>query len=128
MVTHSNRRLAMTRLLLCLVMACTQPFAAAPHFQPTAAGHQISGRVVDSHGLVPAGVELIIGTEDGESSFGSFPAQLGADGSFVTRPLVPATYILQVRPAAHSPETGAGAESGLGIVTLRSADLAGVVI
>jgi hypothetical protein len=118
----------MTRLLLCLVMACIQPFVAASHMQRAAAGPRISGRVVDSHGLVPVGVELMIGTEDGESSFGSFPAELGADGSFVTRPLVPAAYVLEVRPAAHSTVTGAGAEAGLIVVTFRSADLDGVVI
>jgi hypothetical protein len=37
MLTHKNRGLAMTRLLLCLVMARTRPFAAAPYTQHTVA-------------------------------------------------------------------------------------------
>jgi len=57
---------------------------------------------------------------------GSSRVPLGADGSFVTRPLVPATYVLQIRQSAHSKETGAQAEGGLSVLTLRSSDLAGV--
>jgi hypothetical protein len=99
------------------------PFAAELRSQQS---YRISGRVVDSHGSVPTGVEFTIGKEEGEASFGSHPVQLGADGSFVSRPLVPATYVLEVRPSASSKD--AKVEGGLAIVTLRSSDLAEVML
>lgn len=89
MLEHSNRGIA-ARLLLDLVIVCAQPFAAEPHAQPSGTGHPISGRVVDSHGLVPSDVELMIGTEDRENSFVSAPVPLKGDSLFVTRSLVPA--------------------------------------
>lgn len=107
---------------------CAQDFAAEPRAQPTARSHRISGRVINSHGLVPSDVQLLIGTEVGESSFESYPVVLTRDGSFVTRPLVPATYVLDVQPLARSNTTGARAEGGLSVVTLGSSDLAGVLL
>ena len=114
--------------LWCVVILFAQPFAAEPRSQLGTGGLRISGRVVDSHGRVPSGITLIIGKEEGDSSFGSSPVQLTGDGSFATGPLGPATYVLQARPSAHSNEAGTRPEGGLTVVRLGSSDVAGVVL
>jgi hypothetical protein len=125
MLKNSTRAVA-APFLLCLVSVWVGLSAAEHRTQSVVTRHRISGRVIDSHGQVPRGVELTVGREEGDNSWGSSPVPLDADGSFATDPLLPAKYVLHVQPSAHSKD--ARVEVGLAIVTLPSSDVTGVVL
>jgi hypothetical protein len=86
----------------------------------------ISGRVVDPEHLMTDDAILMIGTGN-ESSFAMHPVPMESNGSFRTRPLPPATYVLEVIRSPHSP-TAAAATVGLSIVTLGTSDVSNVTV
>lgn len=97
-------------------------FAAAP----AQTGYVISGRVEDPHNLRPEEAILMLGTEK-DGGFTSIPVPLRRDGSFVTAPLKPATYVLEVVRTPHSP-TKPATVVGFSIVRVTDADVAGVTV
>jgi hypothetical protein len=114
------------------------PLAVACRHDVRPKGHGIAGRVVDSRGLAlgapghTAGWEegvpkLTVGREEGDS-FLSRSVRLGPDGTFVTHPLAPGMYVLEVQAASQSQTAGASAEGGIAVVSLGASDIADVEI
>jgi hypothetical protein len=91
------------------------------------AGHVITGRVADPHGLRPEGAILMLGHREGLSSFSSSPVAIAADGTFITPRLRPDTYVLEIVRTPHS-ATSPGTVVGLRIVTVGSADVSGITV
>lgn len=112
-----------------LLLACLLAVPATLAYQegtPTQKDHLISGRVVDPHRLRPEDAVLMLGAEQ-DGGFSSVPVPVGADGSFVTPRLNPATYVLEVVRTPHS-ATKAATVVGFSIVPLSTADVAGVTV
>lgn len=92
----------------------------------TQTGYLISGRVVDPHRLRPEAAVLMLGREE-DGGFGSVPVPVGADGSFTTRRLPPATYALEVVRTPNS-STKPATVVGLSLVSISAADMTGVEV
>jgi hypothetical protein len=90
------------------------------------AGHVISGRVVDPLGLRPEAAVLMLGAADGDGVV-SVPVPVTRDGSFVTAPLSPATYWLEMVRTPHS-RTSPATVVGFSLVPVGSTDVAGVTV
>jgi hypothetical protein len=91
-------------LLFATLLVVSIGAVAPPQKAPQPPGrYTISGRVLDPHKLEPEAATLMLGQPDGESSFGSTPVKVAADGRFVTRLLTPGTYVLEVIRTPHSP-------------------------
>lgn len=82
---------------------------------PAQEGPVISGRIVDPHGLRTEDSILMVGSGE-ENTFSSVPVPVSADGSFVTAPLKPATYVLEVIRTPHSASSPARL---IGFATVR---------
>jgi hypothetical protein len=82
----------------------------------------------DSALLTPAPEDatLMLGRRDGDG-FSSQPVRVGADGSFVTPPLGPATYVLEVIRTPNSP-TKPATVVGFTPVSLGASDVSGVTV
>jgi len=93
---------------------------------PTTSRYTISGRVSDPLGLRPAEAVLRVGTHhDGGFSSSSVPTR--ADGTFVTRPLSPGTYVLEVVRTPHSAVAPATVV-GFTMATVGTANVTGVTV
>ena len=120
--------MAACRVIVVLLL-CTLTMAAAVADQERGAGepgHVITGRVLDPDQLRPEAGVLMLGRED-HGSFSSVPISTGADGSFVTPRLRPATYVLEVVRTPHS-ATKPATVVGFRLVTVGTADVSGVTV
>jgi hypothetical protein len=119
----SNMRCAVAMLITLM-----QPVTLAPQEGvPSVTGHVISGRVDDPYHLRPEGAILMLGRETDSGSFSSTPVPLGANGSFVTGPVNPGTYVLEVIRTPHSVAKPATVV-GFTLVRVATADVAGVTV
>src|SRR5262245_3773171 len=113
------------RLALVLVLTVAGLVVVTSQARSSAqSGHTINGRVIDPHQLYPEDPGLLLGRPDGYSAVGYHRIPLGPDGSFVTGPLDPGTYVLRlVRNFSNGkPETLVG----LTTVALGDSDLSSV--
>jgi hypothetical protein len=118
-----NMRLAVTMLITLM-----QPVTLAPQAGvPSGTGYVISGRVDDPHRLRPEAAILMLGRQTGPGSFSSTPVPVGANGAFVTAPVEPGTYVLEVIRTPHS-ATKPATVVGLTLVRVDAADVAGVTV
>jgi len=69
----------------------------------------------------------MIGRHEGESSFGSRPVPIKADGSFVTERLNPEMYVFELIRTPHSPSKPA-TSVGLRLVSLGDSDVSNVTL
>ena len=86
--------------------------------------HVIRGRVVAPARFRPQDAVLMLGHEV-SGGFSSMPVSTAADGSFVTHPVAPGTYVLQVVRTPHSATTAATVV-GLTIVRVDASEVSGV--
>jgi hypothetical protein len=115
------------RVVFVVLIALAMP--GVPLHQDTGGavpGHVIRGRVVDPHQLRPKDAVLMLGHEM-NGGFGSVPVSTAADGSFVTRPVAPGTYVLQLVRTPHS-TTSAATPVGLAAVRVDTSDVSGVSV
>ncbi len=90
--------------------------------------HTVTGRVITASGTIPAKLHVMVfyPTENGASGVG---CKLAADGRFVAHGLRSGTYLFSLEPLHDGPlDVPAGFERGSTVVTVRDADVAGVVI
>jgi hypothetical protein len=121
----SRARLA--TLLCCVCCASTMLIALAPRaFSAGEVRHVISGRVLDPYLVRPEGAVLLVRGRDGEG-ISSKSVSLGKDGSFVTPPLSPGTYVLEILRSPHA-WADSGGVIGFEIVRVGGTDLSGVSI
>src|ERR1700752_1719460 len=122
---------AIVTVLVSLGCAQQQPTRGRPPgdatLLPLQKGHAISGRVVDPLGVEPDEAILMVGAKRGETTFGSQPVAVKADGSFVTHPLPPATYLLQIVRTPHS-RTKPATILGFEVVRVSTTDVKGVTV
>jgi hypothetical protein len=91
------------------------------------AGHVITGRVADPLGLRPEGAILMLGHQEGLSSFSSTPVAIAADGTFITPRLRPDTYVLEMVRTPHS-STNPATVVGWKLVSVGGSDVAGITV
>jgi hypothetical protein len=104
-------------VVLALTLAGTSNEGLA---QPQPKPYRISGHV---EGISPW-LSLSVGTSEGEISFGEQPVPLAPDGSFVTMPISPGTFVLHLtEPSSKEPNS-----RGVQIVNVTTADVSGVVL
>jgi hypothetical protein len=116
---------------LVTLFCCASAMCIALAHQVIGAGqgevrHVISGQVVDPHRLRPESAVLLVRARDGEGISGT-SVSLAKDGSFVTPPLRPGTYVLEIVRSRFA-STESGGIIGLEIVRLGETDLTGVSI
>jgi hypothetical protein len=87
----------------------------------------ISGRVIDPLRLQPEDAVLTLGRVNDDGAFYSAPVQIGADGGFVARDLVPGTYIFEVVRTPHS-ATKSAVPVAFQVVRVMNADLTNVTV
>src|SRR4029079_8201045 len=94
---------------------------------PSVTGHVISGRIDDPYQLRPEGAMLTLQGWTDSGAFSAAPVPIGANGSFVTGPVKPGTYLLEVirtPNAVAKPATVVG----LTLVRVGAADMPGVTV
>jgi hypothetical protein len=122
------RSLARVAALLCCASMMLVPLAhrTLSASQVAEVRHVISGHVLDPHRLRPESAALLVRAHDG-NSVGSKHVSIGKDGAFVTPPLSPGTYVLEITRARYpSPEFNS--VIGQRIVRLGETDLSDVSI
>ena len=109
-----------------LVAASLLAGPGASDFQPAPA-YTVSGRVVFSTGVLPPTLTVMIHKPTPTGSEGR-SCDLSPDSRFVARDLTPGTYILEAGPMADPAGHPPGVPRGFAVVTIRDADVDGVVI
>jgi hypothetical protein len=116
------------RFVLAMFITLVQPVTLTPQAGvPSVAGYFISGRVDDPYHLRPEGAILMLGRETDSGSFNSTPVPIGPNGSFVTGPVNPGTYVLKVIRTPHSVAKRATVV-GFTLVEVDAADVVGVTV
>jgi hypothetical protein len=114
------RLIGASSLTILLALGASQPFAT-PTFT-------ITGKVVHSNGPIPAKLTVMVHTptpHGGESE----SCERRPDGQFTARGLRPGSYLLEATPSKDGPhDHGLGYERGFAVVTIKDADVSGVVI
>ena len=109
-------------LMLLVVVSASQPIA------PPSGTFTITGKIVHSNGPIPAKLTVMVNspTPDGSQGQG---CERTAGGEFTARGLTPGTYLLEATPSLDGPDDqGLGYERGFAVVTIKDADVSGVVI
>jgi len=114
-----SRRVVGLSCILSVTISFAHPESAGEQYE-----HCISGRVVDPHGVGTEDLALNVENSDGFSASG---VPVGADGSFITRPLISGTYILQLTRMPRSASLSSTVV-GLGIVRVGRTDVTGVTL
>ena len=109
-------------LTLLLAIGTTQPTASV------SGPFTISGRLVYSSGPIPAKLNVMVHTPTPDGSEGQ-SCERTTDGQFTAGGLRPGTYLLEATPSLDGPDDrGLGYERGFAVVTIKDADVSGVVI
>lgn len=87
----------------------------------------ISGRVLNSQGLVLQDLVVIVTSPGADGSASASPTPIGRDGTFVTQPLLPGTYALEAGAAPFG-QTKPPSDGAFAIVTVGTADVSGLIL
>ena len=94
--------------------------------EPVRRASTVSGRVVEADGRPPRNVTVWIGGES-DGGFSAETCQVEPDGRFVSGELSPGTYVLDASSLTGASDM-AVATSGFAVVTVKEADVSGVVL
>lgn len=87
----------------------------------------ISGRVLNSQGHVPQNIVVMVSLPRAYGSGAESPTPIESDGTFVTQPLLPGTYVLEAKTAPLGP-AGPASEGAFAMVTVGTADVSGLTL
>ena len=109
-------------LTVLLALGMSQPIA------PPSSTFTITGKVVYSSGAIPAKLIVMVHSPTRHGSDGE-SCEMTPDGHFTARWLRSGTYLLQAIPSEDGPDDHpTGYERGFATVTIKDADVSGVVI
>lgn len=87
----------------------------------------VSGRIVSADGTVPTGLGVMVFQPADDGSSGA-SCELDSQGRFRSDGLSPGTYILSAAPLAGDSGASPAGERGFAAITVKDADIGGVVI
>lgn len=104
--------------------ATSAPLAAQP-VPNGGRGATITGRILDPHRLRTPDLTLLMWYQTRPYASSGDPIQLAADGTFVTRPLLPGTYVFE---ATRSSSSSAADLRGVEVVEVGGSDVSNVTL
>jgi hypothetical protein len=91
------------RLVIAVLFVSVSAGTLAQDVAKPAPKYTIFGRVADPDNLRPEDAALMLGRQDGESSFSRTPVSVAVDGRFIAGSLAPGIYVLEVVRTPNSP-------------------------